>query len=168
MGDQLIINQPVSVISGDANKSQIIFLSQTSNYFLRPYTSSPTRALLSRHRLGRCMDRTSGVKFSSRSAELLQCSLKLLLPQLQKTRSCPSLVVSCPKFDVPHPKATCRTNHGDFISLGGQRLQNYRVVKCQFSTLSKTSKPNFTPKKSALFATIQVLKLYTCVHNEPK
>ena len=71
------------------------------------------------------MDRTLGAKFSSRSVELFWCSFKLLLACLQKTRSCPALVVSCPEFDVAHSRANCRSNNGDFLSLGKQRLQRH-------------------------------------------
>ena len=53
-----------------------------------------------------------------------QCSLKLLLASFQKTRSCPALVMSCPKFDVPHPRANCRPNNGDYLSLGSRRFQH--------------------------------------------
>ena len=31
--------------------------------------------------------------------------------------------MSCPKFDVAHPRANCRPNNGDFLSLGSRRLQ---------------------------------------------
>ena len=40
----------------------------------------------------------------------------------QKTSSCPSLMVSCPKFDVAHRKANCKGSNGDFLSLGKARF----------------------------------------------
>ena len=57
-----------------------------------------------------------------------ECSLKLLLASFQKTRSCPALVMSCPKFDVAHPRANCRPNNGDYLSLGSRRLQHECVL----------------------------------------
>ena len=44
---------------------------------------------------------------------------------LQKSTSCPSLVVSCPKFYVAHPRANCRGRKGDFLSLGKQRFERF-------------------------------------------
>ena len=87
--------------------------------------------LPSRRSLVRCMGRTLGAKFSSRSVERFQRPQKLLFAQLQKTSACPSLVVSCPQFDVSHPRANCsgRPNSGDFLSLGDRRLQKQY---CQF------------------------------------
>ena len=41
---------------------------------------------------------------------------------MQRTSACPSLVVSCPKFDLAHSKAHCKGRKGDFLSLGSQRL----------------------------------------------
>ena len=89
---------------------------------------SRNRALLSKHRLGSFMDRTQSAKFFSRSVKLFLSSLKLLLASLQKTRSCPALVVSCPEFDVAHPKANCKGNNGDFLSLGKQRLDPHCLL----------------------------------------
>ena len=40
----------------------------------------------------------------------------------QKHRSCPSLVVSCPKFDIAHPKANYKGKGGDFLALGKKRF----------------------------------------------
>ena len=33
--------------------------------------------------------------------------------------------MSCPEFDVAHSKANCKGNHGDFLSLGKQRLERH-------------------------------------------
>ena len=40
----------------------------------------------------------------------------------QKTSSCPSLVVSCPKFDIAHKNPNCKGKSGDFLSLGNKRF----------------------------------------------
>ena len=42
---------------------------------------------------------------------------------IQKSSGCPSLVVSCPKFDLAHNKAHCKGRKGDFISLGKKRFE---------------------------------------------
>ena len=49
-------------------------------------------------------------------------TFKLLIALMQRTSACPSLVVSCPKFDLAHSKANCKGRKGDFLSLGSQRL----------------------------------------------
>jgi len=40
----------------------------------------------------------------------------------KKSRCCPSLVVSCPKFDIAHPNPNCKGKEGDFLSLGKKRF----------------------------------------------
>merc|ERR1712192_265764 len=40
----------------------------------------------------------------------------------KKSSTCPSLVVSCPKFDLAHNKAHCKGRKGDFVSLGKKRF----------------------------------------------
>jgi len=40
----------------------------------------------------------------------------------KKSSSCPSLVVSCPKFDIAHPKANCKGKGGDFLAIGKKRF----------------------------------------------
>merc|ERR1719193_2737985 len=40
----------------------------------------------------------------------------------KRSSSCPSLVVSCPKFDIAHPKANCKGKGGDFLALGQKRF----------------------------------------------
>ena len=102
------------------------------------------------------MGRTLGAKFSSRSVERFQRPQKLLFAQLQKTSACPSLVVSCPQFDVSHPRANCsgRPNSGDFLSLGDRRLQKTVMVELGHTCLSRfcqnTGPSNFTSRANKL------------------
>ena len=42
---------------------------------------------------------------------------------MQKTSACPSLVVSCPQFDLAHNKGHCKGTKGDFLWLGNQRFE---------------------------------------------
>ena len=51
----------------------------------------------------------------------------------QKTSSCPSLVVSCPKFDIAHKNPNCKGKHGDFLSLGNKRFGAVIFTTRQFS-----------------------------------
>ena len=36
--------------------------------------------------------------------------------------SCPSLVVSCPTFDVAHPRENCKGKKGDYLTIGKKRF----------------------------------------------
>ena len=38
----------------------------------------------------------------------------------QKSNNCPSLVMSCQKFDIKHPKAECPVKGGDLLTLNGK------------------------------------------------
>jgi len=40
----------------------------------------------------------------------------------KKSSSCPSLVVSCPKFDIAHPNTNCKGKGGDFLAIGKKRF----------------------------------------------
>ena len=57
------------------------------------------------------------VSFKVSSTALLYLKTLFLL---QRDSSCPSLLVSCPTFDVPHAKENCR-GPPDYLLLGNQR-----------------------------------------------
>ena len=68
---------------------------------------------------------------------------------MQKTSACPSLVVTCPKFDLAHSKAHCKGRKGDFLSLGNQRFEAILItpvcrltVICGFPRFCRNSGPN--------------------------
>ena len=65
---------------------------------------------------------------------------------LQKMSSCPSLVVSCPTFDVAHPREDCKGKKGDFITIGKRRFGTVFQVKT-ISHLPGTVGPR-VPKNS--------------------
>ena len=46
----------------------------------------------------------------------------------QKSKNCPSLVMSCPKFDIDHPKANCKGNGGDFLALAFPRKKRFETI----------------------------------------
>ena len=48
---------------------------------------------------------------------------------MQKSSACPSLLVTCSKFDLPHRKAGCAGGSGDFLSLGEQRFGAKKQIK---------------------------------------
>ena len=60
--------------------------------------------------------------------------------------SCPSLVVSCPTFDVAHPREDCKGKKGDFLTIGKRRFGTVFQVKT-ISHLPGTVGPR-VPKNS--------------------
>ena len=49
---------------------------------------------------------------------------------LQKMTSCPSLVMSCPTFDVVHPRRDCKGKKGDTLSIGKKRFEKLQSSWC--------------------------------------
>ena len=76
----------------------------------------------------------------------------------QKSRSCPSLVVSCPKFDIAHPKANCKGKGGDFLSLGKKRFEIIFTCALVFSSVSLDMTPFLLPKIAMHFLTNGIKK----------
>ena len=44
--------------------------------------------------------------------------------------SCPSLVMSCPTFDVVHPRRDCKGKKGDTLSIGKKRFEKLHSSWC--------------------------------------
>ena len=44
--------------------------------------------------------------------------------------SCPSLVMSCPTFDVVHPRRDCKGKKGDTLSIGKKRFKKLHSSGC--------------------------------------
>ena len=74
---------------------------------------------------------TVNIKVSKLKNSNTHTQKNTLFSSSQRDSTCPSLVVSCPKFDIPHEDATCplpQDEKVDYLSLGGQRFARALVL----------------------------------------